>query len=281
MSQEGEDFSDDDEEVAGLVNYPKAPTSSMHLHVVIIGTETVKDHNKDKKHVNYIIQVRHWKGAEWRVSRRFNRFMTLHEALKNIVDKNSIPAFPKKSIRRTFKESSINKKTLKLNRYLQGVSMIRGVDRIDDFCSFLVASFDDIFAKVKQEEAKSDSSLVSPEDALKQQIQKLNRDNQELEQRLRHEAMQNKALLDQQNEVSRELEHQHMIEKTKLSQEWEVKMAKLSSSLATASKQEEEKEELFSKQLAEIEMLKSHKRVLRNEVKSLRAKLGIVSSPPS
>ena len=155
-----EDFSDDDED---LVAYPRGPSDKLPIHVAIVGTETVKDHKNDKRHVNYIIQVKHRKGVQWKVSRRFNQFDILHQTLKNTVDKANIPKFPKKSIRRTFKESSINKKTLKLSRYLQGVSMIPRVSQVDSFSSFLVASLDDLLENVKAlEEEKSKPSDDTP-----------------------------------------------------------------------------------------------------------------------
>lgn len=265
-SLDASDQSDDqdDENVVSL----SGNSQKLDTVVQIIESKIEKDHEKDKKHVNYIIQVKHTSGASWRVSRRYTKFENLHHDLQ-LITKSTLPKLPPKSRKRNFKDSYIDKQREKLNSYLVKLAANAEVNQSTPWCSFLVGTFQDLFEHI--------NTKKSDQNSWEQKYQQLVREKHEVDIGLRERTRiieQHNVDKEQYEEVS---QAQQMKELANVNQKCEAKVIEITAELQALRKEQEISNNKI-KQLEElVNRLQQQKHVLIAEVKKQRVALGHAS----
>lgn len=136
--------------------------SANAMTIRILGSEICKDHDTDSMHVNYVISVIcPAANVSWRVSRRYRMFKELAGKLRPLLGgKRAMPALPGKSLRRSFKQKYVEEQQGRLEDWLLQLGKMPAVVNSAPWCSFLVSTFNDIFAPADDRLQQADHQLI-------------------------------------------------------------------------------------------------------------------------
>jgi len=129
------------------------------MEIEISKTEKLKD-PKNKEYISYLIKVTVGKHS-WTVSRRYQRFETLHAEIQPLGQK--VPSLPAAKWGRSVEKEYAEAKStcLSLQDYLRSLIKIDDVRNSNPFCEFIVSTLPEILINYNEEEMKKEKAILA------------------------------------------------------------------------------------------------------------------------